>query len=433
MAEYLRRFTNQQFIWSQPDVLLKALLQFGYPNESSSDRSEFVHCLEHILFKLKLSNRVARRLWLASHGLGQTPTGPLDTLALIRSLGFVQLDTIQVVSRAHHHILWSRNQNYREPALNRLLAEDRLVFEHFTHDASVLPMELLPMWQRQFRRMAAKVRASSWHGPTLDSIDLGALKDKITRDGPLSTHDFESKVEGPKEMWRRPPHKVGLDYLWYAGELATCHRDGFTKYYDLAERVFPESLRTQELSEQDQINWLCDSALDVLGFGTLGEIRKFWDATEVKEVNDWARRNTLIPVELQAADGSWSKAFASPDIEMRLKNLAPPTSRLRILNPFDPAIRDRIRLKRLFGFEYTVEMFVPAAKRKWGYYVYPLLEGDRFVGRIEAKADRNKKVLHVLNHWPEPGVAQTEKRKAKLEAELIRLARFTGLEKVVWN
>ena len=109
-----------------------------------------------------------------------------------------------------------------------------------------------------------------------------------------------------------------------------------------------------------------------------------------------------------------------------------PTNRLRILNPFDPAIRDRMRLKRLFGFDYTVEMFVPAAKRKWGYYVYPLLEGRRFVGRIEVKADRASRVLNVINYWPEIGIAWSHKRVDKLDAELSRFARLAGLDTVLW-
>jgi uncharacterized protein YcaQ len=384
---------------------------------------------------LKIPNRDARHLWLHAHGLGTAPTGALDSYALVHDLGFVQLDTIQVVSRAHHHILWSRNQTYREPKLDALLAKDRLVFEHFTHDASVLPMEFLPMWQRQFRRMKAKVERSSWHGDTIKALDLDAIRNRIADEGPLSTHAFDTKIEGPNEMWRRPPHKVGLDYLWYAGELATCHRDGFTKVYDLAERVFPEDLRTKEIPDMDQIDWLCRAALHRIGFGTLGEIRKFWDATEVKEVSAWAERDAenLVPVVIQSADGTWTKALACADIEDRLSKQSSPTSRLRILNPFDPAIRDRIRLKRLFGFDYTVEMFVPEAKRQWGYYVYPMLEGSRFVGRIEAKADRASGVLNVINLWFEDGVARTSSRMEKIEAELIRLCRLAGLDSIDWQ
>ena len=384
---------------------------------------------------LKISNRDARALWLASHGLGSTPTGPLDAFSLLRDLGFVQLDTIQVVSRAHHHILWSRNQNYREPKPNRLLAKDRLVFEHFTHDASVLPMEFLPMWQRQFRRMKAKVERSSWYGKHLDPAVLDEVKQRIADEGALSTHAFDTKIEGEREMWRRPPHKIALDYLWYSGELATCHRDGFTKVYDLAERVFPADLHRQSVDDRDQIDWLCQAALHRIGFGTPGEVRKFWDATEVSEVADWTKRaaGSLVAVEVQAADGSWVKGIACPDIEERLKNASPPTTRLRILNPFDPAIRDRVRLKRLFGFDYSVEMFVPAAKRQWGYYVFPLLEGSRFVGRIEAKADRTGDSLTVLKLWLEKGVEHTANRQKKLDAELTRFARLAGVKEVVWE
>lgn len=384
---------------------------------------------------LRIPNRTARQLWLQVNGLGDTPTGPLDLKALIHNLGFVQLDTIQVVSRAHHHILWSRNQNYREPMLNRHLALDRGVFEHFTHDASVLPMAFLPMWQRQFRRMRDKVSRSSWFGKHLADDHLDHIRRRIRDEGPLSTHDFDTKIQGAREMWKRPPHKIGLDYLWYAGELATCHRDGFTKYYDLAERVFPKELRSQDVPDKEQIDWLCQAALDRIAVGTQGEIRKFWDATEVSEVADWAERSasSLVPVQIESAEGGWITALAASDIEERLTRLTPPTSRLRILNPFDPAIRDRVRLKRLFGFDYTVEMFVPAAKRVWGYYVYPLLEGDRFVGRIEAKADRKLDRLTVQNLWWEPGVQVTAQRQAKLESELARLARLVGVSEIVWQ
>ena len=379
---------------------------------------------------LKIDNRTARGLWLTSHGLAQAPTGPLDTLALIQNLGFVQLDTIQVVSRAHHHILWSRNQNYREHMLDPLLRDKRQVFEHFTHDASVLPMAFLPMWQRQFQRKKEKVGRSNWFGRHLDPDLIQEVLRRVTEEGPLSTQAFKTKVNTTKAMWQRPPHKMVLDYLWYSGELATSHRQGFTKFYDLAERVFPQDRPV--LSDAEQVAQLCDTALDRLGFGTLTEIRKFWDAVDAPEAKAWAEIRQPIEVELQSADGSWTKAFACPDIEVRIAALKGPTSRLRILNPFDPAIRDRVRLSRLFGFNYTVEMFVPADKRQWGYYVYPLLEGNRFVGRIEAKGDRKTGCLALSNYWLETDRLKTSTRHDKLAAELTRLSKLAGLAQVVW-
>ena len=160
-----------------------------------------------------------------------------------------------------------------------------------------------------------------------------------------------------------------------------------------------------------------------------GVTERVWDATDSCEVRDWLARNEqrLVPVEIEGADGTWFPALAPADIEARLAALRPPTSRLRILCPFDPVVRDRARLERLLGFEYRIEIFVPAAKRRWGYYVYPLLEGARFVGRIDVKADRDAAALTVVNLWPEPGVAWTGARQLKLEAELARLARFVGI------
>jgi uncharacterized protein YcaQ len=384
---------------------------------------------------IRIDNKKARHLWLTSQGLAATPTGQLDVLGTIKSLGFVQLDSIQVVSRAHHHILWSRNQNYREPMLDQVLARDRSVFEHFTHDASVLPMAYLPMWQRQFRRKKAQLDRKGWMKSLPDEAARNVIKDRIRTEGALSTQAFDTRVTGPKEMWSRPPHKLALDYMWYAGDLATCHRVNFTKYYNLAERVFPKALREETLPDQDQIDWLCHAALDRMGAGTPGDIQRYWDAVSADEVRDWLGRSggALQQVEYETAEGQWLTALAPANIEERLAALVPPTRRLRILNPFDPVIRDRNRLSRLFGFEYRVEMFVPAAKRIWGYYVFPILEGHSFVGRIEVKAHRKESVLRVLNFWPEDQVKWTASRFDKLISELERMRRFVGVSSVVWD
>jgi len=383
---------------------------------------------------LKIDNRTARRLWLNSTGLAATPTGKLDVLQIINDLGFVQLDTIRNVTRAQHHILWSRNQNYREPMLNKLLGKDRSVFEHYTHDASVIPTQFYPMWQRQFRRLKEKIDRLKYYSGMPDARGRAAIKARIAKEGPLSTHAFDTKVSGKKKMWSRPPHKLALDYMWYSGELATSHRESFKKFYDLSERVIPSQVRAQVHHDQQQIDWLCNAALERLSFGSLGDIQRFWDATDVGEVKQWAQKSErdLVPVEIQNTDKSWSEMFAPADIEQRLSELAVPTSRMRILNPFDPAIRDRARIERLFGFEYRIEIFVPAAKRRWGYYVYPLLEGDRFVGRIELKADRKQGELQVINVWSEQGIKWTRSRWQKLDGELERLSRLIGAGTTTW-
>lgn len=382
---------------------------------------------------LKITNKQARALWLHTNGLSASPTGPLNVMQMIHELGFVQIDTIRNVTRAHHHILWSRNQNYREKLLWPLLGKHRQIFEHFTHDASLIPMEFYPMWARQFRRWGDRVARAPWYQSGLaKSAKLDILK-RIEAEGALSTHAFDTKIEGPREMWARPPHKKALDQMWYAGELSTCFRANFTKYYNLTHRVVPDHLREPTCDDAGQIHWLCQNAMTRLSFATQGEIQRFWEAMDAKEAKTWLEtQRNLVPVEIELADGAAFAALGTSDIETRLANAPDPSSRLRILNPFDPAIRDRNRLKRLFGFEYVNEMFVPAAKRRWGYYVYPLLERDRFVGRIEVKADRSKDWMQVTGFWPETGVKWTPARHGKLDSELNRFARLAGISNVGW-
>jgi uncharacterized protein YcaQ len=382
---------------------------------------------------LTLDNRTMRRLWLHTNGLLAMQNGPLDVMAIIEKLGFVQLDTIQNVSRAHHHILWSRHQKYREHMMDELLEAKGHIFEHFTHDASVLPVSMYPMWRRRFARMQAWREGSSYFNPKHVKDWKDDLLERITAEGPLSTKDFNSKKLSD-EAWSRPPHKQVLEHLWYSGELATSHRQKFHKYYDLAERVVPDPIRATKLSDEEQIDWLCRAALERLSVATAKEIKEFWEAKDTAEVKTWMAANEaeLVPVEWQTSEGDWVAAYAPADIEMRIKKLPAPSSRMKIINPFDPATRNRTRLKAMFGFDYKLEVFVPEAKRRWGYYVYPLLEGDKFVGRIEAKADRKAGCLNVLNLWAEDGVKWGAGRKEKLGAELLRFAGLAELKAVNW-
>ena len=261
---------------------------------------------------MRLTNAEARRLWLHNHGLSAAPTGPLDVMATINALGFVQIDSVRNVTRAHHHILWARNQNYREKHLWPLL-KSRQLFEHFTHDASLIPMQTLPMWRRQFSRMGKYVASSTWFASNLGQDSIRDIKARIEADGPLSTHAFSSELNAESKTWALPPHKRALDKMWYAGELATSHRENFVKFYDVAERVFPAHLHADHRPAQEQINWLCTQALSRLGFASANEIAKFWDAVSTKEARSWA--DGLPEIELEAADGSISRAYVAPNLQ----------------------------------------------------------------------------------------------------------------------
>ena len=375
--------------------------------------------------RLHIGNSQLRQLWLAAHGLASAPSGAVDVMSIIRRLGFLQIDTVRNVVRAQDHILWSRNHRYREDMVWDALRR-RELFEHFTHDASLIPMDVYPLWQRQFHRLGEKAARAEWYQSGLAQAETEAIHARIKAEGPLSTHAFDSARDST-EMWSRPPHKKALEQMWYAGVLGTAERRNFVKYYDLGARVFPP-VPPDRPDAKAAGAMLCDLAMDRMGIANAGEIRRFWEAVPPDEVRDWIASRDLIAVRVQTADGTWQDSWAVPDLTARLEGLLPPSTRMRIINPFDPAIRDRKRLQRIFGFEYTNEMFVPQAKRKWGYYVYPLLEGDRFVGRLEAKADRDAGLLRVTGFWPETGVRWGQGRAARLSAELDRFARLAGVQ-----
>ena len=383
----------------------------------------------HAANQLTINNREARRLWLAANLLDSRASGAANVMGIIRRLGFLQIDTVRNVTRAHDHILWSRSQRYREGVVWQHLRQ-RDLFEHFTHDASLIPMDFYPIWQCQFDRLGQKTANASWYRSGITEEAIATIRSRIAAEGPLSTRAFDSGSRSG-EMWSRPPHKKALEQMWYAGVLATSHRENFEKFYDLGERVFP-SLE-ENLSPKSQRDKLCRAAIDRLWVASASEIRRFWDALSVVEVNDWLGTQDLVPARVEDAAGNWYDSWALPDIETRLANLPEPSSQMRIINPFDPAVRDRKRLYRLFGFEYRNEMFVPAANRQWGYYVYPLLEADQFVGRIELKADRSRGQIQVSGFWTELAtrggrpLSWGKGRTARLTAELQRFAQYAGL------
>lgn len=383
-----------------------------------------------------IPNPVARRLFLDRHALSEAPGGPAAGQALhglIERIGFVQVDSINTVARAHDMILWSRRQAYRPPALKRLVEKDRALWEHWTHDASILPVRLHGVWQHRFQRDAQRLQAN-WKRWFRDGYEaqFDSILNRIARDGPVGTADVgEGEVRGKGGWWDWHPSKTALEWLWRTGRLAITRRDGFAKIYDLTERVIPEAHRAP-VPAGEVCDWACRSALQHLGFGTSGEIAAYWNAVGPETAKAWCRdalaRGEIIEVEVEGAAAQRRKVFIFAE---NLGQEPPdPTPRLRILSPFDPALRDRDRAEFLFGFHYRIEVFVPEPKRVYGYYVFPVLEGDRLVGRIDAKAFRDAGALRVKAFWPEAGVKLTKARRAKLEAELERLALFSGCERV---
>ena len=387
-----------------------------------------------------LSAAAARRLFLGAQGLLEDPTrrATVTSLqALIERLGFVQVDTINVVARAHDLTLFSRLDGYRPEQLRRLVEDKQTLFEHWTHDASLIPTTWFPHWQPRFDRDRARLQAHAWWQHHFRGTEgaqvVQTVKARIAAEGPLKSSDFEHpEKRGPWWGWK--PQKAALDFLWRSGELMIPRREGFQKVYDLTERVLPDAHALPCPAPEVHLDWACTTAAERLQVFTAKELADDWCAVEAPAARTWcataARSGRIVPVQVEEASGARQPAFALVDWEDRLARLPAPPEGLRLLCPFDPVLRDRARALRRFGFDYRFEAFVPEAKRQFGYFVLPLLEGDRLVGRLDPKLHRDQGLLVIKGLWWEPGIKPTQARRRSLEAALERLAAFTGADQI---
>ena len=382
----------------------------------------------------------ARRLLLGAQGLLDDPRRAATAAgvqSLVERMGFVQVDSINVVERAHHLTLGSRLDAYRPALLSELLERRRSLFEHWTHDASAIPTAFFPHWHHRFARFRKRVHGDGWLrerlGPGYRKI-MDGIRERIRKGGPVLSRDFEHDRKGePGGWWGWKPQKAALEVLWRAGELAIVRREGFQKVYDLTERVLPEAFALAPTGPGDHDDWACRSALERLGVATPGEIAMFWRAVAPPVARKWCaeavRRGDAEEVLVEAVDGSATrKAIAVAGWRERIKKLPPAPDRMRLLSPFDPILRDRKRALRLFGFDYRFEAFVPAPKRKFGYYVMPVLDGEELVGRVEPKFRRDTGTLEVRGAWWE----RPAKREGRLRDALERLASLIGATSVVF-
>ncbi|GBL06271.1 hypothetical protein KUL10_36110 [Glaciecola sp. KUL10] len=325
-----------------------------------------------------------RRLNMQQQGLLGKRSEVVD---VISQLSYVQIDSINVAQRAHEHVLFNRVKHYSADDLASSIASKE-VFEYWSHAAAYLPMQ--DYRYSLFRKQQYLKGESHWH--KVKPADLKNVRAKIELEGPLKAIEFEhSSNKTNTGWWDWKPAKKALEQLFMQGEIMAVRRDKFQKVYDLTERVLPSDIDTSVPTEQAFARYLIDRCITAHGFATAKQIaylRKGCQKSVRNELLDMCESGELSSFEL----GKETYYFN--------ESITPPTTipdKVYLLNPFDNIVIQRDRLLQCFDFNYQIEVYVPQAKRKYGYYSLPILWRDRFVGRVDVKADRKQKVL-LLQH-----------------------------------
>ncbi|MBN1661859.1 MAG: YcaQ family DNA glycosylase [Anaerolineae bacterium] len=379
--------------------------------------------------KLKISKEAARRLALAFQLLdgemSTLPTGQEGVARTIEALGYVQIDTIAVIARAHHHTLWTRRPDYRPDMLHSLQVDDRRIFEYWGHAASYLPMAdyryYLPRMQRH------RAPDDGWVSRRPEVLDLlHPVLERIRAEGPLTARDFDPPP-GTKRSgwWDWKPAKSALELLFWRGELMISERRGFEKVYDLTERVLPAGVDTRLPGDDEVARFVVHRALSAHGVAAEREIVDYIHAAPKGAVSTALADMTASGevVRLQVGEIT-SLYYALPATLEGVDRPGPSPSRAALLSPFDNLIIHRQRMSDLFDFAYSLECYTPVAKRRYGYFVLPILWGDRLVGRLDPKADRKARRLIVRSLAMEPGFDEFD---AFLPAFVDALAAFACL------
>ena len=385
---------------------------------------------------MRLSLARARRIALAAQGFARPrpsrPPSVNQIAAVVNRLGLLQLDSVNVFSRSHYLPVFSRLGPYDRSRLDRIAGHgtgrvDRRLVEYWAHEASLIPLELHPL----FRWRMADVDREAWGSisriareqPDLVAETLALVAEQ----GPIRARDTGAVRPPPVtgRMWNWHEGKVALEHLFFTGRVAAARRVNFERLYDLVERVVPlEVLQRPTPSAAEAQRQLVRVAAEALGVATepdLGDYFRLPRADSKARVSELVEAGELTPVEVE---GWTAPAYLWPAARQPRRIGA-----RALLSPFDSLIWFRQRTERLFGFRYRIEIYTPAAKRVHGYYVLPFLLGENLVARVDLKSDRQRSALLVQGAFAEPGVDRSEVAR-ELGAELALVAGWLGLDGV---
>jgi uncharacterized protein len=381
---------------------------------------------------MRITQKTARRLMLHAQGLDapwDLPPGSAGVAQAIERLGYVQIDTIYIIERAHHHVLWTRQRDYTPEQLHELLTVERKVFEYWTHAASYLPMSRYRYYLSAMRAARRRERTRQLMAEHAEVI--AHVRERIRAEGPLGAADFEAPEGFTSGWWQRKPAKVALDLLFNTGELMIHERRNFQRVYDLAERVLPADADVQQPAPDEARRFMAREVLRTRGLADDRHLRGWLTkAAFARAMGEMMEAGEALEIEVEGDEGQRYYALADA-VERAATDDGGAEPRLHILSPFDNLIIHRPPIDRLFGFAYRLECYLPRTKRRYGYFCLPVLWGDRFIARIDAKADRAEETLLVRNLILEPDVEDGDALLAALAEGLAALARFNGCDRVL--
>ena len=380
----------------------------------------------------RLSLRAARRIALHAQGFGDPrPAGRADRRHLRRVVGrtaLLQMDSVNVFERAHYLPVFSRLGPYDKALLERAAYRDRELFEYWGHEASLLPVATHPLLR--WRMARAEALEEGWGGPLRvmrERPDFVAhVLQRVTDEGPVSAGELHQGERPAGPWWDWSMTKVALEYLFWSGRVTTSSRRGFERLYDLTERVLPAEVLAQPTPTREEAQReLVRIAARAHGVATERDLRDYFRLRTdegAAAVRSLVEEGELLRVEVE---GWRAPAYLWPATHLPRRVRA-----TALLSPFDPLVWERSRTSRLFGFDYRIEIYVPAEKRVHGYYVLPFLHDEALRARVDLKSDRRAGVLRVAAAWLEPG-SDADATAAVLCGELRRAAAWQGLSEVV--
>lgn len=381
-----------------------------------------------------ISLKQARRIALTAQGLSGSQPAPKATRwttlsRAIDDLNLLQIDSVNVLSRSHYLPLFSRLGAYDRDVLDRHTLNDRKrkCFEYWAHEASFLPHRFQPLLR--WRMDDARNGQGIYKGLTQFAKDrpqvIEQTLQRVRAEGPLRPRDFGQPAVRSGEWWGWNDNKTALEYLFWTGDVTTAKREGFERIYDVPERVLPgEALNAPTPSRADAMRELARQSARALGIATETDIRDYFRlpvACTRQAVQELAEQGEILEVPVEG----WNKpAFVWKDARPARR-----FDRATVLSPFDPLVWNRDRAHRLFGFHYRIEIYTPAPKRQYGYYVLPVLVGEDLVGRLCMKADRQAGTLRINAAWHEDDVPAGNVAEA-IAPTLAEMAQWLGLERV---